>query len=589
VRQIHSSGIQLRERPSAEERRRLAAELGLPQGVAVLAWQRGIRDGESWRRFTDLDPAADLIDPWLLPDMDKAVARLQESLERGEPLLVHGDYDADGLTGTAILVRAFRCLGMDARPFAPLRDKDGYGLSRRAFENAATKGVPLLVSVDCGSSDGELIGEFAARGVASIITDHHLAGELPEALAFVSAQRSDSRYPHRNLSGSAIAYKLAHAFYEKLGHKLEPERWLDFAALGTVGDVMPLIGENRCIVAGGLREIARRMTARRGCEQGGHPVWKALAGRSGLRIGEVSATDLAFRIAPRLNAAGRIADPRLALDILLSDSEEQAEALARELDQINLRRQNLEGRLTAEAREQALERIRSADDRGGELGILVLAGDSWHPGLVGISAARMVDEFGLPAILLSIDGEGGALGSGRGVDGLDLKALLDGVKEELVRYGGHRRAVGLAVKPGRLEAFREKLQALMPEAPAPSPARADLAIEPESVDRPFLDALEKLGPFGEANPEPRLLLSGVLPVAYREIRGSHFKLQFESRAGGRFEAIAFNGAGRFVPRFAKGVETDLLVRLGRDTFRRHPGEHGVSLLLEEFLQVEVRP
>ena len=581
------SGIRLKEQPTAEEAASLAAELDLPQGVAILAWQRGILDKDAWRRFTDLDPAADLIDPRLLPDMDKAVERLQLALERGESLLVHGDYDADGLTGTAILIRAFRGLGMDARPFTPTRDKDGYGLSRRALENMAEKRIPLLVSVDCGSSDSELIGEFAGRGIESIITDHHLAGELPEALAFVSTQRPSSEYPHSNLSGSAIAYKLAHAFYKKLGRKLEPECWLDFAALGTVGDVMPLVGENRCIVAGGLREIARRMTARKGCDQWGHPAWKALAGRSGLRIGEVSASDLAFRIAPRLNAAGRISDPRLALDILLTDDEAEADRLARELDQINIHRQSLEARLTIEAREQATAQVKAAKAESGGLGILVLAGKNWHPGLVGISSARMVDEFGVPAILLSLDENGAALGSGRGVEGLDLKSLLDGVEEELDRYGGHQRAVGLAVKPGRLDAFREKLQALLPVSPIPTPLTADLAIEPEVADRGFLDSLEKLGPFGEANPEPRILMRGVLPTGYREIRDSHFKLQFETPAGERFEAIAFNGAARFVPRFEKGVESDLLIRLGRDTFRRAPGEYGVSFMLEEFLPLEV--
>lgn len=580
-------GIRLREQPNAEDRARLAAELKLPEGVAVLAWQRGIQDAEAWRRFTDLDPAADLVDPWLLPDMEKAVARLILAMERGESLLVHGDYDADGLTGTAILVRALRGLGLDARPFAPLREVDGYGLSRRALENAADKGVPLVVSVDCGSSDGDLITEFAARGVECVITDHHLAGDLPQAHAFVSTQRSISKYPHRDLSGSAIAYKVAHALYEKLGRKLEPECWLDFAALGTVGDVMPLVGENRCIVAGGLREIARRMTARPGCTHDGHPVWKALAARSGIRLGELSATDLAFRMAPRLNAAGRIADPKLALDILLTDDEGEADHLARELDATNLRRQTMEAKLTIEAREQATEQVERARDAGKSFGILVLAGEGWHPGLVGISAARMVDEFSMPAILLSIDEEGGAKGSGRGVEGLDLKNLLDGVEEELERHGGHQRAVGLAVKPGRLEAFREKLQAALPEPPELLPLTADLSMEPENADRAFLDALEKLGPFGEANPEPLILLPSVTPLDYREIRGSHFKLSFESAAGGRFEAIAFNGVGRFVPRFEKGVETKLLVRLGRDTFRRAPGEHGINFMLEEFLPNEV--
>ncbi|MBN2171414.1 MAG: single-stranded-DNA-specific exonuclease RecJ [Candidatus Krumholzibacteriota bacterium] len=571
--------IRLREQPSDAERERLAADLGLHPAVAALAWQRGCRDRAAWEALQDGD-ARHQHDPALLPDMDRAVDRLLAACDRGERILVHGDYDVDGLTGAALLLRALRALGADPgsiQAFVPRRDRDGYGLSRRALARARERGCTLVVTVDCGSSDGELVAELAAAGVDTIVTDHHLATELPAACAFVSPLRADSRYPHRDLAGSAIAYKLARALHAARGRPLPPETWLDFAALGTVADVMPLRGENRLLVTAGLAEMSRRLTARPGSAADRHPAWRALARTAGIRPGELDARDLAFRLAPRLNAPGRMDSPRLALDLLLSEDAAEAADLAERLESVNNRRRELEASVTAAAREAARARLSG----GHRPGVLALASRGWHPGVLGISAARLVEEFGLPVLLAGLDAAGNARGSGRGPEGQDLKALLDAAAAHLRRHGGHRRAVGFDVKPGRWEAFAGCVAEAAAAPPPPQSVLADLALEPETMDRPFLDDLERVGPFGEGNPEPLVLLRGVVPLAAEVLKDTHLRLHFRSPRGGRFRAIAFGQAARLGPRVERGAASDLAVRVARDGFRRMPGEHGVALHLVE--------
>lgn len=573
--------IQLREVPPAAERARLAAELNLPSAVAALAWQRGLHSLADWCRWHEVDPAAQH-DPFLLPDMDLAVDRLRFARDHGQKILIHGDYDVDGLTGAALLRGALRELGMDAEAFVPHREKDGYGLSRRALDNAQAAGISLLVTVDCGSSEGAVIEELALKGIDTVVTDHHLATELPEPLAFVSPMRPDSEYPFPLLCGSAIAYKFSRALHENLGRPQRPERWLDFAALGTVADVMPLVGENRLLVSAGLREMSRRLTARPGSSEDYHPAWRALAAAAGLRMGEISAQDLAFRIAPRLNAPGRLGSARLALRLLCSTDVAEARELAGRIEQVNGERRQLEGTVTAAALDRARTRLAEAENSGCELGILALAGDGWHPGVLGISAARLCEEFGLPVVLAGLDASAGARGSGRGPESVDLKGLLDGSAEFLARYGGHRRAVGFTVTAGRWEEFAADLERKAPPPAARLPLLADLAITAEELQRPFLDGIESLGPFGEGNPEPCFLLRDAAPVGSRVLKGKHLRLEVAAPGGEHLRLIAFNRAEELLTRLDRGSSLDLCFRVSRDTFQRKPGEHGLSLHLLDF-------
>ncbi len=573
--------IRLREAPSEAERRRLAAELGLPGAVAALAWQRELRDLSTWRQWLDQDPARQH-DPFLLPDMDLAVDRIRFAREHGQKVLIHGDYDVDGLTGASLLRRALRELGIDAKAFVPHRDKDGYGLSRRALDHALADGYSLLVTVDCGSSESAVIEQLAMKGMDTVVTDHHLATELPESLAFVSPMRPDSEYPFPALCGSAIAYKLARALFESLGRPQRPERWLDYAALGTVADVMPLTGENRVLVAGGLKEMSRRLTARQGSHEDCHPAWRALAKVAGLGADELSARDLAFRLAPRLNAPGRLGSARLALRLLCSDDSAEAAKLADRIETINTQRRELEAEITASARKGALARREEAAATGTELGVLALVGADWHSGVLGISAARLTEEFGLPTILAGLDEDGQARGSGRGPQGSDLKGMLDGSAEFLLRHGGHRRAVGFTVHAGRWAEFAADLEMKAPPPPPSGPLFADLELRAAELDRPFLDAVETLGPFGEGNPEPRFLVRNAVPVGTQIIKSRHLRLEMVAPGGETLRLIAFGRAEELLARMDRGAALDLCFTVSRDTFQRKPGEHGLSLQFVEF-------
>ncbi len=574
--------FRLSEPAPASERRRIAEELGLPEPVAALAWQRGLRDSASWSDWRRFDPA-EQHDPMLLPDMDLAVDRLLFAREHDQRVLVHGDYDVDGLTGAALLLRALRSLGFSADAFVPHRERDGYGLSRRALEHVLERGFSLVVTVDCGASEGEIIEEMALRGLETVVTDHHLASDRPEALAYVNPMRPDSTYPFRNLAGSAIAYKLARALHEALGRPLPPERWLDFVALGTVADVMPLVGENRIFVRAGLREMSRLMTARPGSSGDHHPVWRALAKEAKIGQGEIGASDLAFRMAPRLNAPGRLSGARLSLDLLCSEDHAEAAQLAARVESINLERRKLEAGITEEAMQLARARIEKADEAGEALGVLALASAGWHPGVIGISAARLVDAFGLPALLTGLDAEGAGRGSGRGLPGLHLKELLDGVSEHLSRHGGHARAVGYSLAAGHAESFATALEANVP--PPETAVRnidVDLVLKPDEIDRVFLDGVEQLGPFGEGNPEPLFLLQRAIPTDYRVFGGQHLRLDFLAGGERKMNAILFARAEEMLPRVELGAETDLCFRVARDTWQRAPGDHGVSLHLQDF-------
>lgn len=577
--------IRLREAPPADERTRLAAELGLPPAVAALAWQRGLRSLTDWGKWREQDAAAQH-DPFLLPDMDLAVDRLRFAREHGQKVLIHGDYDVDGLTGAALLRRALRELGMDAEAFVPHREKDGYGLSRRALDNALEAGCGLLVTVDCGSSEGEAIEELAMKGMDTVVTDHHLATDLPQALAFVSPMRADSTYPFPHLCGSAIAYKLARALHEALGRPQVPERWLDFAALGTVADVMPLKGENRLLVAAGLREMSRRITARPGTGEDCAPAWRALAGEAGLRVGEIDARDLAFRIAPRLNAPGRMGSAHLSLRLLCSEDPAETRRLAAEIELVNTKRRELEASITEAARARALTRLEEAASTGQDLGVIVLAGEGWHPGVLGISAARLTEEFGLPVLLAGLGDEGLARGSGRGPDGHDLKGLLDTGAEFMLRYGGHRRAVGFTVSEGRWAEFAAAMEAQAPPSAPPAPLFADLVVDAEELDRVFLDGVESLGPYGEGNPEPRFLLRDASVASTRVLKGRHLRMEVLSPGGESLRLIAFGRADELLARMDRGALLDLCFTVSRDTFQRKPGEHGLAFQLVEFQSAE---
>lgn len=422
---------------------RLAEALGLEPAVARLLCQRGLDDPEAASRF--LNPSLEhLHDPMGLADMRAAVDRLLGAIARREKIAVHGDYDVDGVTSTVILRRALELLGGDVVHFIPERLRDGYGLQPSAIERLHADGVALVVSVDCG-----IRGNLAARrarelGVDLIITDHHEPdAELPPALAVINPKRADCSYPDKYLAGVGVALKVVQALCRAAGRESWLPGFIKVAAIGTLADVVPLVGENRVIAKLGLDLLSK----------GPHKVGlRALLDVSGLSGKAIDSYHISFMLAPRVNAAGRMSTPDIATRLLLASDEamgDEARALALQLEGENLRRQEEEATALA-----AAKKIVMSDPDVGARSVLVVAGEGWHRGVVGIVASKLVDAFYRPAIVLSIEADV-AHGSCRSIPSFDMLGALERCQRVLTRFGGHRQAAGLSLEAGRIRELRE--------------------------------------------------------------------------------------------------------------------------------------
>ncbi len=509
----------------------LADALGVTPVFARLLCQRGLGDPDAASRF--LAPSLDhLHDPFKMPDMTAAVERILAALARRERIAIHGDYDVDGVTSTVILRRALELLGADVVHFLPERMRDGYGLHPPAVERLHAEGVGLVISVDCGTRSAEAADRARELGVDLIITDHHEPDVvLPRALAVINPKRSDSTYPDRDLAGVGVALKLVQALCRRPDH----DRWLPafvkIAALGTLADVVPVVGENRVIARLGLEMLSR----------GPHKVGlRALLDVAGLAGKAIDTYDVAFVIAPRVNAAGRMSTPDIAARLLLAADESMAEevrVLAGQLNEENQRRQQEEQRILADAR-----RIIEADPDVGGRSVLVVAGDNWHRGVIGIVASRLVETFYRPVVVLSVDGDV-AHGSCRSIPAFDMLGALERCSAVLTRFGGHRLAAGLTLEAGRIREFRAALTewgdaSLSPDDLRPR-LRIDLPLRFDAIRGTLVAELERLAPFGPGNPRPVFSAAGVeIADRPRRIKDRHLKVAL--RQDGRlFRAIAW--------------------------------------------------
>jgi single-stranded-DNA-specific exonuclease len=481
---------------------KLQSEFNLHPLVARLLLQRGFSESDRIRRFLD-GALADLPNPFDLPDMDRAVERLMQAAAKREKIAVFGDYDVDGITGTAGLASYFREIGLPVRPLLPHRMQDGYGLTQSAVRKIAAEKPNLLVTVDNGTKSAAEIAHLKGLGIDVIVIDHHetpSADAWPPVEALVNPKRTDSRFPERDIASAGLVFLLLMALRAKcrergLGPLPNLKRYLDLACLGTIADVVPLTGTNRLIVRHGLAELDA--TARPGI--------KALRQNAAV-VSPVSATHVAFRIAPRINAAGRMADPRIALDLLLSETAEEACLLANRLEELNRERQSVEERVTREA-------ILQIEESQGARAGLVAAGRGWHLGVVGIVAAKLAERFGRPAVALAL-GEDGceAKGSARSVPGFSVHEPLKRIESLMTKFGGHAAAAGLSVEAGRLAefsaAFDREVRGLW-ESREPASPEVDAPLPLSQVDDSLVRDLRRLEPFGPGNPEPVFLASGV--------------------------------------------------------------------------------
>ena len=480
--------------------------------LAGILTARGITDPAE--ALTLLAGEEDLSDPFLLTDMQKACERIWQAIDNGETIVVFGDYDVDGVTATALLYQHLKGMGATVKCMLPSREGDGYGLSRNAIQSIHDKGYQLIVTVDNGISAVEE-AEFAAElGIDLIITDHHLPPEtLPKAVAVVDPRRLDDTSPFKGLCGAGVAFKLCAAL-----DGCPPEEMLDYcgdlAAVGTVADVMPLTGENRTLVKSGLRQLQN--TDRPGLE--------ALLEEVGLAGRPITAENISYAIAPRINAAGRMDSAVTALQLVLCEDPDRAEELAHKLNEINVKRQETELEIFKAAQvllEQQPERL---EDR-----VMLLWGRDWHPGVIGIVASRLVERTGRPVIVVTVDEHGECKGSGRSVPGFNLHACIGSCADLLIRYGGHAMAAGLSVREENLPELRRRLNEWAArECPVlhTVPLECDLPIHLDRVTVDSVRRIDALAPFGAENPTPMFLLqSAVVDGVYPVSEGRHSRLR----------------------------------------------------------------
>lgn len=536
---------------ASAEAMRLARELGVSITLADVLHRAGRAAGDATARF--LAPRlSQLTAPDGMADRDVATSRLARAVRAKESIAIFGDYDCDGITATAVLTSIVRAVGGHVSPLIASRAAGGYGLSQPALERVLETRASLLVTCDCGSSDHPRIAAARAAGLDVIVIDHHLVPDEPlPALAFLNPHRPDCGFPYKGLASCGLALSIGAALRKELGVDLDVRTYLDLVAIGTVADVAPLDGDNRALVRAGLGILA----------QGARPGLRALADLAKLDLSRgVTGEDISFRIAPRLNAPGRLGDPTPSLDLLLATSADEAAHLARAIEQITQDRRVIQERMLAEA---VAEIARSGFDRAPAI---LLAQAGWHAGVVGIVAGRVASEFGKPTIIAALDGSVGR-GSVRGPQGFRLHDALARCKDELVKFGGHQAAAGVDFRVDRLEALRGRWAEACAEQGSgglgPVARDADVRLDDRDDPAAVVADLAKLEPCGESNPAPLLLLRDAKVRSSRDVKG-HLKLEL-GLASRVLPAFAFQLGDRAGE--LRGARVDVLGRLRWDTYR----------------------
>jgi single-stranded-DNA-specific exonuclease len=538
--------------------------LDISRLMAHLLLTRGVTSVEGGHRY--FNPSPDhLSDPWTLTGMATAVDRIKDAQSRGESVMVFGDYDVDGISATALMVCALRRYGVaDVRYDLPHRLRGGYGLNAARVKKAKEDGVGLVITVDNGITAYEAAEAAQEAGVDLIVTDHHSLGDtLPPACAVINPKRDAPDHPAANLAGVGVAFKLAHAL---TGEAMD----LDLVALGTVADVVPLQGENRDLVSLGLKTMRDR--PRVGLAE--------LARLSKTPVEQVTSETISFQLGPRINAAGRLGDPWVGLDMLLTEDPHVASAKAQELDGANNERRAMEKDILAEV-EEALEEKGMGTGTG-----IVLAKRGWHPGVLGIVASRLQRTHHQPALLIGIDEDGVGRGSARGVPACDLAKALAACGDHLVRHGGHRAAAGLTVEEDRIPAFEDvflsELAVQMGEGWPEPTLTIDAQVSLSQIDGQIIRTMESLQPFGQGNPAPVLCTYGVevLEKSVRSMNGGHVRMTVKE--GPRiFNAVAF-GMGHRFNELEAAQRLDIAFSVGLNTWR---GETSIQLLLKDAVTV----
>ena len=533
-----------------ERAAQLAERYSLPFFLSMLLEIRGFEDEEEIR---DLLSGGRLSNPLLMKDMDKAVERIRRAIDQFEKIAVYGDYDADGVTATSILFTYLEAVGADVIYYIPQREGEGYGMNLHAVEILHEEGVSLIITVDNGIASVAEVARAKELGMDVVVTDHHRPQrEIPEAYAVVDAYQADDHGPYKDLSGAGVALKLVMALEDgDAGSVLE--EYADLAALGTVADVVPVLGENRTIVKAGLNILSR----------GGRAGVDALLEQSGMEGKAATATSLAFTVIPRINATGRMGAPERAVRLLTCDSQEEAQPLSAEICEDNERRREVE----AEIAKEAMERIES---EGSLLysRVIVVDGKGWHHGVIGIVASRITERFGKPCVVISVDGNM-AKGSGRSVEGFSLFQAVCACGDLMERYGGHPMAAGITLKAENVPLFRERINQYAAQVCPEMPAQVlsiDCKLNPAALSPEMPQSLEPLEPYGSGNPQP---LFGLYNMELRQVvpvgGGNHLRL-ICAKKGVAVTCMKFGTTPEDFP-FSPGDVLDLAVTLEAKEFR----------------------
>jgi len=543
-------------RPLDKERAAAFAQTyGVPFFLAMLMNIRGLDDAAHLREF--LGEGEPLSDPFLLKDMDKAAARITRAVDNMEKIAVYGDYDADGVTSTAMLYSYLETRGADVIFYIPQREGEGYGMNIGAVEYLKEQGVSLIVTVDNGISSVQEVARANELGIDVVVTDHHRPQEiLPDAVAVVDAYRPDDTSPYKHFSGVGIAFKLLMALEDGAGDVEDLlEAYSDLAAIGTIGDIVPLTGENRTLIRAGLERLS----------QSDRPGVQALLENAGVAGKALTSTNVAFTLVPRINATGRMGAPERAVRLLISGYEEEAEVLSEEICADNEERRRVEAEI-AEAAFADIEAKGYMKDR-----VVVVDGENWHHGVIGIVASRVTERCGKPCMIIS-RGETEAKGSGRSVEGFSLFEAICACGDLLIKFGGHPMAAGITLKPENIEAFRRRINQYAAEHFPQMPTQTvtlDCKLNPAALSVSMAQSLTQLEPFGNGNPQPvfglfNMELSNVTPVG----GGGHLRLTLEKN-GAVITAMRFNTKPEELP-YHIGDKIDLAVQLEAREFRGQP-------------------
>ncbi|RMF09787.1 MAG: single-stranded-DNA-specific exonuclease RecJ [Candidatus Neomarinimicrobiota bacterium] len=499
-----------------------------------------------------------LHDPFLLPDMEKAVDRIRSNRSEGTPILVFGDYDVDGTTGAALLTQSLRHLGYRVEVEVPDRERDGYGLSYRGIEHAREKGADLIITCDCGINAFDQVDYARKVGLDVIITDHHTPDrDLPRATAILNPKLNGGSYPFQGLCGGGVAFKLVQALAEREAHPWEElPNLLELATLGTAADMVPILEENRILVFHGLKRLLETR----------HPGLRALLQSANLENRDLSVGNLVFSIAPRINAAGRMGDANRAVHLLLSTNPQEAADLAHALSQENTRRQSIQQTMVEEALRMVNAEIDLSHDRA-----IVLGHSDWSPGVIGIVASRIKEQFHRPTIIIAFDDQGKGKGSARSITGLDLYETLSECQEHLEGFGGHPMAAGCTLRRENFTAFRraftERCNQKLTQADLTPRLILEGEVQLSDIDQRFMRFLELMAPYGPGNMRPKFAARGLEVVGNPRLVGNGDHLKFAVKQNGRvLDAIGFN-LGEQYEKLITGWPVDLAFVVETNTWQ----------------------